>query len=163
MNVLWLYCSWHDLLLINWLKLKPFLVPWQNWEFSRRIGIELLNLNIPAYNIFILIVLIYWNLHCILAITLPILAFRLMKWWCMRLPIVSDLAFSLFQFKHRVPDDLWCLDRGRSRFNLGDVDSCIIQHLYLKFKSHIYHENDKISLNPLPLMPNYLQVWKYAL
>jgi hypothetical protein len=163
MNFLWLYCSWHDLSLINWLKLNPFIVPWQNWEFSRRIGIELANLIIHAYNLFIVIVLIYWNQYCILAITLPTLAFRLMKWWRMRLPIVSDLDFSWFWFKHRVPYDLWFIARGRSMFKLGDVDSCIIQHLYLKFKSHVCHENDKISLNPLPLMPNYHQVWKSSL
>jgi hypothetical protein len=42
-------------------------------------------------------------------------------------------------------------------------DSCIIQHLYLKFKSHLFHENDKISLSPLPLTPNYHQAWKSSL
>jgi hypothetical protein len=160
MNFLLLYCSWHDLSLLNWLKLKLFLVPWQNWEFSRRIGIELVNLIIPAYNFLIVIFLTYWNLYSILAITLHVLAFRLMKWWHMRLPIVSDLDFSLFRFKHRVPYDLWFLARGRSRFKLGDIDSCI---LYLKFKSHICHENDGISLNPLPLMTNYHQAWKSSL
>jgi hypothetical protein len=163
MNFLWLYCSSHELSLLNWLKLKPFHIPWQNSEFFRRIGIELVNLIILAYNFFIVIVLTYWNLHSILAINLPVLAFRLMKWWHMRLPIVSDLAFSLFQFKHRVHNDLWFLTRGRSRFKLGNVDICIIQHLYLKFKSHICHENDEISLKPLPLMNNYHQAWKSSL
>jgi hypothetical protein len=63
MKFIWLYCSWHDLSLLNWLKLKLFLIPWKNWEFSRRIGIELANLIIIAYNFFIVIVLTYWNLH----------------------------------------------------------------------------------------------------
>jgi hypothetical protein len=42
-------------------------------------------------------------------------------------------------------------------------DSCIIQHIYLKFKSHICHENDEIYLNPSPLMTNYHRVWKSSL
>jgi hypothetical protein len=46
---------------------------------------------------------------------------------------------------------------------LGDVDNCIIQHLYSKFKSHTCHENDEISLKPLPLMTNYHQGWKSSL
>ena len=48
-------------------------------------------------------------------------------------------------------------------FKLGDVDSCLIEHLYSKFKSYICHENDKISLSLMPLMTNYHQGWKSSL
>jgi hypothetical protein len=40
-------------------------------------------------------------------------------------------------------------------------DSCTIQHLYLKFKSHICYENDEISLKPLPFETNYYRVMRF--
>jgi hypothetical protein len=103
---------------------------------------------------FIVIVLIYESLYDILAITLSMLSFSDERsGGYIRLRFISELAFSLFQFKRWVPYVLSC--SGRSRFKLGEVDGCENDAIKLTFKPDISQEIDQISLQALPLITNY--------
>jgi hypothetical protein len=84
-------------LTLNWFKYETVLSFHGKVEsYLEELEQKLVLLLTIVYNIFIMIVLAYRNLHSILSITLSMLVFRLMKWWCMRPPILSDLVFSFF-------------------------------------------------------------------
>jgi hypothetical protein len=74
----------------------------------------------------------------------------------MRLPIVGELAFSVFQFKRWVPYDFWFLTQGRSRFKFRDVDGCENNQFYLCLNSILIKSSIwwNISL-ALLVMTNY--------
>jgi hypothetical protein len=66
----------------------------------------------------------------------------------LRLLIVSEFAFPLFQFKQWIPYDFWFLDRGRSGFKLVHVDGyekqpslsmfyLILEKEMMKYLSHL--------------------------